>query len=80
VVGHLSNQCRTKTVEKKPEANDNKASFNCYKSGGFRHIARNCADNKNKNNENKNDKLISENVRGIKGEDERSMKEHPVYI
>jgi len=80
MVGHLSNQYRTEIVEKKPEMNDSKSSFKCYKCGGFGHMARNCADNKNKNNEKNNDKLTSENVRGIRGGDERSMKEHPVNI
>jgi len=43
-------------------------------------MARNCPDNKNKNNEKNNEKLPAENVRGIKGTDDRSMKEHPVYV
>jgi len=67
-------------MEKKPEVNDSKSAFKCYKCGGFGRMARNCADNKNKNNEKNNNKLTSDNVRGIRGEDGRSMKEHPVYI
>jgi len=68
-------------VERKLEVNDNKSAYRCYKCGGFGHMARNCADNKNKNNNEKNnDKLTSENMRGIREEDGRSIKEHPVYI
>jgi len=43
-------------------------------------MARNCADNKKKNNEKCDDKLTSESMRGIREEDGRSMKKHPVYI
>jgi len=34
----------------------------------------------NKNNEKVNEPLLAESVRGIKGVDDRSMKQHPVYI
>jgi len=43
-------------------------------------MARNCADNKKKNNDKDNDKVTSKSVRGIRGEDGRSMKKHPVYF
>jgi len=66
--------------DKKPEVNYNKSAFKCYQCGGFGHMAGNCADNKKKNIEKSNDKLTLENVRGIRGEDCRSMKEHPDYI
>jgi len=59
---------------------DNKAPFKSYNCGGFGHIAHRCPDSKNKNNEKVNEKLPAESVRGIKGGDDRSMKEHPVYI
>jgi len=79
VIGHFSNQCRTDVNDKKPEVNDSKSTFKCYQCGRFGHMAKTCADNKKKNNEKSNDKLTSESVGGIKGEDGRSMKEHPVY-
>jgi len=43
-------------------------------------MARRCPDNKNKNNEKVNEQIPADSVRGIKGVDDRSMKEHPVYI
>jgi len=66
--------------DKKNSSSDVKVPFICYKCGGFGHIARNCADNKNKNHKKNNEKWPAEKVRRIKGNDERSMKEHPVYI
>jgi len=77
---HFSNPCRTDVNDRKTEGNDSKSAFKCYQCWGFVHMARNCADNKKKNNEKSNDKLTSESLRGIRGEDGRSMKEHPVYI
>jgi len=80
VVGHLSNQCKGEIDEKKASPTVGKVPFKCYKCGGYGHIARNCPDNKNKNNEKNNEKLPAEKVTGIKGTEDRSMKEHPVYI
>jgi len=39
VIGHFSNQCRTDVMDKKPEVNDSKSAFKCYKCGGFGHMA-----------------------------------------
>jgi len=80
VVGHLSSQCKGEGKEKKASPADGKTPFKCYKCGGYGHIARNCSDNKNKQIEKNNEKLPVEKVRRIKGTDDRSMKEHPVYI
>jgi len=44
------------------------------------HIARRSSNNKNKNNEKANEKLPGKKVREIKGTNDRSIKEHPVYI
>jgi len=65
---------------KKGTPTDTRAPFKCCNSGGFGHKARRCPDNKNKNNEKVNEPLPAESVRGVKGIDDRSMKEHPVYI
>jgi len=80
VEGHLLNQCKSDADDKKNSSGDGKVPFKCYKCSGFGHIARNCADNKNKNNEKNYEKLPAEKVRGEKGNDERSMKAHLVYI
>jgi len=80
VVGHFSNQCKGEIEGKKNISPNNKVSVKCYKCGGYGHIARNCPDNKKKNNEKSNGKPPAENVRGLKGTDDRSIKEHPVYI
>jgi len=77
----FSNQCKENIADnKKVTPTDTKALFKCYNCGGFGHIARKCPDNKNKNNEKVNDKLPAGSVRGIKCDDTRSMREHPVYI
>jgi len=81
VKGHFSNQCKENIAEdKNVTPTDTKAPFKCHNCGGFGHIARKCPDNKNLKNEKAIDKLPAKNVRGIKGVDDRSMKEHPVYI
>jgi len=43
-------------------------------------MVRHCPDTKNKKNKKANEKLPAESVRGVKGDDDRSMKDHPVYI
>jgi len=81
VKGHFSNQCKKNVAdEKKAKPTDNKRPIKCYASGGFGHMVWRCPDNKTKNNEKAKKKLPAESVRGIKGEDNRSMKDHPVYI
>jgi len=62
VVAHLSKQCKNEMDDKKTPSSDSKASFKCYKYGGYGHIAKNCADNKNRNNEKNNEKLPAEKV------------------
>jgi len=80
-IKHFSHRCGKNVEEKKGNVPTNsKSPMKCYHCGGFKHIARASPDNKNKNNEQVNEKLPAENIRGIKGEDSRSMKEHPVYI